>query len=71
MRKIGPESVTQPPLIKQFGRSAITLVYGPYTENIHSFDERVSIESLKQCTKTIALFVAFWCGVEPAEARDE
>lgn len=48
-----------------------TLVYGPYTENIHSFDERVSIESLKQCTKTIALFVAFWCGVEPAEARDE
>lgn len=48
-----------------------TLVYGPYTENIHSFDERVSIESLKQCTKAIALFAASWCGVEPAEVRDE
>lgn len=43
------------------------LVYGPVSENIHGFDERVSIESVRRCTKTMALFLASWCGV--AEAR--
>ncbi len=41
-----------------------SLVYGPWAENIHAFDERVSIESMRRVTKTIALFVAQWCGVE-------
>jgi acetylornithine deacetylase len=40
------------------------LCYGPYTENIHGVDERVNLASLKRITKTIALFVADWCGVE-------
>lgn len=40
------------------------LVYGPYSENIHAFDERVSLASLKRVTGTIALFVAEWCGLE-------
>ena len=40
------------------------LVYGPKTENIHGFDERVSLESIRQITHTIALFVAEWCGIE-------
>jgi acetylornithine deacetylase len=40
-----------------------TLVYGPITENIHGFDERVSIESIRRCTKSIALFTAAWCGI--------
>jgi acetylornithine deacetylase len=39
-----------------------SLVYGPVTENIHGFDERVSLDSLKRVTGTIALFVAAWCG---------
>lgn len=43
------------------------LVFGPRSENIHGFDERVSLESLKQVTKTIALFIADWCGLEPVE----
>ena len=41
------------------------LVYGPKAENIHGFDERVSLASLKRITGAIALFVAEWCGLEP------
>jgi len=40
------------------------LVYGPYSENIHGFDERVSLSSVKRITGTIALFIADWCGLE-------
>lgn len=40
------------------------LVYGPYSDNIHGFDERVSIASIEKITKTIALFIAMWCGLE-------
>lgn len=40
------------------------LVYGPYSENIHGFDERVSLNSVKRVTGTIALFIADWCGLE-------
>lgn len=40
-----------------------TLVYGPVSENIHGFDERVSIESVRRCTKSMALFIAEWCGI--------
>ncbi|MGI9483024.1 MAG: ArgE/DapE family deacylase [Hyphomicrobiales bacterium] len=40
------------------------LVYGPYSENIHGFDERVSLSSVKRVTGSIALFIAEWCGLE-------
>ena len=40
------------------------LVYGPYSENIHGFDERVSLSSVKKITSSIALFIADWCGLE-------
>ena len=40
------------------------LCYGPITENIHGFDERVSLASLKRITTAMALFVAEWCEVE-------
>lgn len=41
------------------------LCYGPYSENIHGFNERVSIASLRRITTTMALFIAEWCGLEP------
>ena len=41
------------------------LVYGPLAENIHGFDERVNLESCRQVTRAIALFIADWCGLEP------
>jgi acetylornithine deacetylase len=40
------------------------LVYGPVSEAIHGFDERVSVESIRQITKSIALFIAGWCDVD-------
>lgn len=42
------------------------LCYGPYSQNIHGFDERVSIASLKRITTAMTLFIAEWCGVESA-----
>jgi acetylornithine deacetylase len=38
------------------------LVYGPISEAIHGYDERVDIESVRRITKSIALFIASWCG---------
>jgi acetylornithine deacetylase len=40
------------------------LVYGPTAENIHGFNERVSLDSMKNVTQSIALFIADWCGLE-------
>jgi acetylornithine deacetylase len=42
------------------------LVYGPICERAHGFDERVDLDSVRQITKTFALFIAEWCGIEPA-----
>jgi len=40
------------------------LCYGPISQNIHGFDERVSLASVKRITTAMALFIAEWCGVE-------
>ena len=42
------------------------LVYGPRSENIHGFDERVSLASTREVTRSVALFVARWCGLVKA-----
>jgi len=42
------------------------LVYGPIADSIHGFDERVDLASVNRITKSIALFIADWCGTEPA-----
>lgn len=42
------------------------LVYGPDAEDIHGFDERVDIESIRRVTQALALFIADWCGIEAA-----
>jgi acetylornithine deacetylase len=31
---------------------------------MHGFNEWVDLDSLKKATKTTALFIAEWCGVE-------
>lgn len=41
------------------------LCWGPKAENIHGFDERVELDSMRKCMETIALFVADWCGLAP------
>jgi acetylornithine deacetylase len=49
-----------------FGLYADTpgLVYGPLSESIHGFDERVSLESMRRNTQAMALFIADWCGLQ-------
>jgi acetylornithine deacetylase len=42
------------------------LVYGPNSENIHGFNERVELESIRKNTQAMALFIAEWCGLEAA-----
>ena len=42
-----------------------TLCYGPTGQDIHGYDEKVSLASVQRVTTAIALFVAEWCGVEP------
>lgn len=42
-----------------------TLCYGPISHNIHGFNECVSLASVRSITKSMALFVARWCGTEP------
>jgi acetylornithine deacetylase len=41
------------------------LCYGPIGQNIHGYDERVDLASVRRITAAMALFVAEWCGVEP------
>ena len=49
-----------------FGLYADTpaMVYGPESEDIHGFDERVNIDSIRRVTQSIALFIADWCGIK-------
>jgi acetylornithine deacetylase len=41
------------------------LCYGPSGQNVHGYDERVSLASVKRTTTAIALFIAEWCALEP------
>ncbi|MEH2510438.1 acetylornithine deacetylase/succinyl-diaminopimelate desuccinylase-like protein [Nitrobacteraceae bacterium AZCC 1564] len=43
------------------------LCYGSYSENIHGFNERVSLAFLKRITTTMVLFIVDWCGPEAIE----
>jgi acetylornithine deacetylase len=43
--------------------------FGPDAVDIHGIDENVGIESMHGITRTIALAMAEWCGLERIEAR--
>lgn len=60
------EAITATTDARFFGLYADTpaLVYGPRAEAIHGFNERVELESMRKITKSTALFIAEWCGVE-------
>lgn len=38
---------------------------GPRAKNIHGFDERVELASVRNLTVVLALFIAQWCGLNP------
>lgn len=74
--RLAHESVFREPLLEHatsaatdarfFGLYADTpaIVYGPRCRMPHGYDEAVDLASLKQVTKTLALFIAGWCGLE-------
>jgi acetylornithine deacetylase len=39
-----------------------SVLYGPTARNIHGYDEAVDLESVRQVTKSLAVFIADWCG---------
>ncbi len=39
------------------------LCYGPKGEGAHAFDERTNLDHLRQTTKSMAAFIADWCGL--------
>ena len=39
--------------------------YGPEAKAIHGIDESVSLESIRDVTRVLAVFIAEWCGLEP------
>jgi acetylornithine deacetylase len=39
--------------------------YGPDGDGAHGIDESVSLASLHRVTRTLALAIANWCGLEP------
>lgn len=43
-----------------------SLCYGPNCRDIHGIDEAVEVESIRRVTKTMALFIARWCGLTRA-----
>ncbi len=65
---LNKEAITATTDARFFGLYADTpaLVYGPKAEAIHGFNERVDLESVRRVTQTTALFIAEWCGLEPA-----
>lgn len=42
-----------------------TTCYGPEAQAIHGIDESVSLQSMMDVAKVLALFIADWCGLEP------
>jgi hypothetical protein len=60
---VQPEQARSTTSVQDRGRWPVPTV----SEAIHGYDERVDVECVCRITKSIALFVAEWCGV--AEAR--
>ena len=40
--------------------------YGPRADQIHGIDESVDLASIHEVTRVLAVFIARWCGTEPA-----
>ena len=56
----------QDPLAQMQVTDIPALVYGPLSDDVHGFDERVELESVRRIAQATALFIAEWCGLEAA-----
>lgn len=50
----------------QLGAGIPSTCYGPRAQRIHALDECVEIASMERVALVYALFIAGWCGLEPA-----
>jgi acetylornithine deacetylase len=68
--KLGTHAITATTDARFFGLYAgiPALVYGPSVEDYHGFDERVNLDSVRKVTRSMALFMAEWCGLEKRAA---
>eukprot|EP01104_Vermistella_antarctica_P011608 TRINITY_DN3257_c0_g3_i1.p1 TRINITY_DN3257_c0_g3~~TRINITY_DN3257_c0_g3_i1.p1 ORF type:complete len:431 (+),score=93.86 TRINITY_DN3257_c0_g3_i1:85-1377(+) len=64
--ELSPVTCTTDGRFYQLYASTATCVYGPTAQRIHGVDECVSLDSLMNVTKVMALFIARWCGLEKA-----
>ena len=55
--------------VHQTTDDVVVTCYGPEATNIHGVDESVSLDSMKQVTAAIALFIRDWCGLEKDSER--
>ncbi|WP_395022165.1 ArgE/DapE family deacylase [Dongia sp.] len=67
---LGTHAITATTDARFFGLYAgiPALVYGPSAEDYHGFDERVNLDSVRKVTRSMALFMAEWCGLEKRAA---
>jgi acetylornithine deacetylase len=47
-------------------QDTLVACFGPDAQEIHGIDESVGLDSMHDITRTIALTMAQWCGLEPA-----
>jgi acetylornithine deacetylase len=64
-RLMASSATTDARFFDLYGRIPATC-YGPEASDIHGIDESVSLASVLQLTKVLALFIARWCALEPA-----
>jgi acetylornithine deacetylase len=64
-RTLAGIATTDARVFNLYGETPATC-YGPEAANIHGIDESVSLASTRQVAGVIALFLARWCGIEPA-----
>ena len=62
LKEVISTATTDPRIFDIYGKIP-ALVYGPLAEDIHGFNERVELDSVRRVTQTIALFFAEWCGI--------
>lgn len=62
-RDLAATCTTDARFFRLYGDMPVTC-YGPQASDIHGIDESVSLDSLRDVTRVLALFIASWCGVE-------
>jgi len=63
--KYAPVTCTTDARFFQLYQGIPTTCYGPESAAIHGIDESVSLESMKNTSRVLAVFISEWCKLEP------